>query len=254
MATIAVGDIHGNLRALDDLLMKIAGEVGDGDDVVFLGDYVDRGPDSKGCVDAILGFRQSVTANVTCLCGNHEDWLLRTLHDYRRHSWLLGMEAFDTIRSYSPDAADALRSAAASARLRLYLEQCTLPYEVFFDSLPRAHVEFFESLLTYHQTADCLCVHGGLDPRVPRIQDQTRHALIWGTNDFPLQYRGEEAVVYGHWNNAETDSSGWPHPKIVGRTIGIDTIEHGVLTAIRLPGGRVLQSARDETVPSGSSD
>src|SRR5438034_3591654 len=149
MATIAIGDIHGNVRALDDLIRQITGEVDADDDVVFLGDYIDRGPDARGCIDAILAFRDSVTANVTCLCGNHEDWLLRTLRDHRRHSWLLGMEAFDTIRSYSPDAADALRSAAASAGLRLYLGQCTLPYEIFFDSLPGAHVEFFENLLTY---------------------------------------------------------------------------------------------------------
>ena len=247
MATIGVGDIHGNLRALEDLLMQITGELEEGDDVVFLGDYVDRGPDSKGCVDAILGFRRSVTANVTCLCGNHEDWLLRTLRDYRCHSWLLGMEAFDTIRSYSVDAAEALREAASAAGLRLYLDEYALPYEAFFDSVPKAHAEFFENLQTQYQNADCLCVHGGLDPRVPRVQDQSRHDLIWGMNDFPLQYRGEKTVVYGHWNNAEIDSSGWPHPKIIGRTIGLDTIEHGVLTAIRLPDRRVLQSARCET-------
>ena len=104
--------------------------------------------------------------------------------------------------------------------------------------------EFFENSPTYHQNADCLCVQGGLDPRVPGIQDQARHDLFWRMNEFQLQYRGEEIVVYGHWNKSEIDSSGWPHPKIVVRTIGLDTIEHGVLMAIRLPERRVLQSAR----------
>jgi serine/threonine protein phosphatase 1 len=244
MATIAVGDIHGNLRALDDLLAQIRSEIREGDNVVFLGDYVDRGPDSKGCVDAILGFRRSVAANVVCLCGNHEDWLLRTRRDYRSHSWLLGMEAFDTIRSYSVDAASVLREAASAAGLQLYVNRCALPYQAFFDSVPAPHIEFFDNLLTYYQSTDCLCVHGGVDPCVARVEDQSRHALIWGANGFPLDYRGDETVVYGHWNNSEIDPAGWPHPKTVGRTIGLDTIEHGVLTAIQLPGGRVFQSAR----------
>lgn len=115
MATIAVGDIHGNLEALTDILDQIHGESSRGDTIVFLGDYIDRGPDTKGCVDAILGFQRAVDAEVVCLIGNHEDWLLRTLRDYARHSWLLGMEAFDTIRSYSVDAARTLSEAVAHA-------------------------------------------------------------------------------------------------------------------------------------------
>jgi len=47
---------------------------------------------------------------------------------------------------------------------------------------------------------------------------------------------------YGHWNNADVDSSGWPKPRIAGGTIGLDTIAHGVLSAMRLP--RLHQSAR----------
>ena len=57
MATIAVGDIHGNRLALDDILTQIRGEVTEDDTVVFLGDYIDRGPDTKGCVEALLGFQ-----------------------------------------------------------------------------------------------------------------------------------------------------------------------------------------------------
>jgi hypothetical protein len=52
--------------------------------------------------------------------------------------------------------------------------------------------------------------------------------------------------VYGHWDNAALEADGWPAPKIVGRTIGLDTIAHGVLTAVRLPDQRVFQSARYE--------
>lgn len=244
MATIAIGDIHGNHAALDDLLRQLRGAVSESDVVVFLGDYIDRGPNSKECVNAILALQHEIAAEVVCLCGNHEDWLLRTRRDYRRHSWLLGMEAFETIRSYSIDAAQALRNAVSKAGPELYLGQCALPYEVFFDCLPQAHVRFFEGLRSYYQNTDCVCTHGGLDPGVSSVQAQTRQALIWGADGFPSQYDGAETVVYGHWNNAVLNAAGWPSPAILGRTIGIDTSGHGVLTAIRLPDQRVFQSAR----------
>jgi serine/threonine protein phosphatase 1 len=244
MATIVIGDLHGNRRALDDLLAQIAGEVVKGDSVVFLGDYIDRGPDTKGCIDAILGLRRETRAEVVCLLGNHEDWFLCTLRDHRRHSWLVGMEAFDTIRSYSVDAARQLREAASNAGFELYGRRCALPYDVFLECVPHDHMRFFEGLRLYHQTADCVCTHGGLDPHIQRMDEQTDHALIWGAGTFPEGYRGAEIIVYGHRNNAVLSADGWPMPAVLGQTIGIDTISHGVLTAIRLPDRRVFQSAR----------
>ena len=98
----------GAFRPWFDLLDQLRNQVTPADRVVFLGDYIDRGPDTKGCVETVLEFRREVKAPVVCLCGNHEDWLLRTMRDHRRHSWLLGMEAFDTIRSYSVEAAARL--------------------------------------------------------------------------------------------------------------------------------------------------
>lgn len=175
--------------------------------------------------------------------GNHEDWLLRTLRDYSRHSWLLGMEAFDTIRSYSAEAMQTLRDAAAKAGPELVLGSCALPYEAFFDHVPAEHIRFLEALRLYHRTTDCLCTHGGLDPIVDAVEEQSRDALIWGAPTFPEQYRGLETVVYGHWNNALLTERGQPAPRIVGQTIGIDTISHGVLTAVRLPDRAVFQSA-----------
>jgi len=244
MATIAVGDIHGHARALDDLLGQLRAEAGPDDTVVFLGDYIDRGPDTRACIDAVLEFRSEVRANVVCVCGNHEDWMLRTLRDPRRHSWLMGMDAFDTIRSYAPDAERTIRDAMDGAGLQLFVGTCTLPYDAFFDALPEAHRRFFDSLVPACETADCICVHGGLDPDVGRLEDQTRDVLIWGVHNFQEEYAGEKLVVYGHWNNADVGDDGWPRPAVVGRTIGLDTIAHGVLTAMRVPDGRVFQSAR----------
>ena len=105
MATFAIGDIHGNIRALDDLLVLITPETGAGDSVVFLGDYIDRGANSKECIERILDFQKAGKAKVVTLLGNHEQWLMRTFHDHTRHSWILGMEALSTIQSYSPSAA-----------------------------------------------------------------------------------------------------------------------------------------------------
>ena len=248
MATIAIGDVHGHRDALADLLLQLTG-VGSDDTVVFLGDYIDRGPDSRDCIETILAFRRDVTAHVVCLCGNHEDWMLQTMRDYRRHSWITGMEAFDTIRSYSPDAEHVLREAIAAAGLSFYLRKSTLPYEAFFDSVPAAHIEFFRNLQTFHQNDDCVCVHGGLDPSAARVEEQTRDAMIWGSRDFPHKYDGGVSIVYGHWNNAELDANNWPHPRKIGRTIGIDTIAHGVLTAVRMPEGTLIQSQRFEAYP-----
>jgi serine/threonine protein phosphatase 1 len=244
MATIAVGDIHGNLLALDDLLGQLRPVVSQRDIVVFLGDYIDRGPATKDCVDSILRFREAVPADVVCLCGNHEDWFLRTLQDYRRNSWIMGMEALDTIRSYSVEAALALREAMATAGLRLFEGDCALPYELFVDTMPATHLRFFQELSTYHVTPDCVCAHGGLDPLVPSLGLQTRDALLWGKNGFPDAYDGPETIVYGHWNNADIDSDGWPMPRVRGKTIGLDTISDGVMTAMRLPDRRVFQSAK----------
>jgi hypothetical protein len=66
--------------------------------------------------------------------------------------------------------------------------------------------------------------------------------------DFLKAYDGYETIIYGHWDNAAVDSYGWPQPRIDSRTIGIDTISHGVLTAYGVPDGRIVQSRRYPTV------
>ena len=244
MATFAVVDIHGHLAPLEDVLVLVHAEATPEDTVVFLGDYIDRGAKSPQCVEAVLRFGAETAASVVYLCGNHEDWMLRTARDYRHHSWLLGMDALPTIRSYSADAADAIAAAMSAGGLALYEGEYELPYGLFFDALPLDHVAFFRDLKAYHATADCVCAHGGLNPRVERLDQHTQHDVVWGADSFPSAYRGETAVVYGHRNNADLDPDRWPRPRLVGRTFGIDTISHGVLTAIRLPDGRLFQSRR----------
>ncbi len=244
MATFAIGDIHGNIRALDDLLARVMPEIGAQDTVVFLGDYIDRGPDSKACIERILHFRQTAKAPVITLLGNHEEWLLQTYRDYARHSWILGMEAFATIQSYSPDAATILAEELGRLGARVVLEHETLPYQVFFDHVPPEHLAFLSSLRTFCRTPDAVYVHGGLDPAGGRAEDQNAQDLIWGTEGFPALYQGRDPIVYGHANNPVMDETGWPHPRIVGNTYGLDTSGEGVLTALRLPDGAIFQSRR----------
>src|SRR5260370_5439224 len=126
MATIAIGDIHGHLEALNDVLEQLANELSRVDTVVFLGDYIDRGPESRGCIDRILAFSISTPATVVGLLGTHEEWLLRTFRNYTRHSWLLGIEGFQTVESYSRDAAEAVQAAGLAARALPSLDQPVL--------------------------------------------------------------------------------------------------------------------------------
>ena len=244
MSTIAIGDIHGHAGALRDLLAQVEPELTRGDDLVFLGDYVDRGPDSKACIDEILDLRERTTAAVTCLMGNHEEWLLRSMRDHRRHSWLLGMEGLTTVRSYSETAERTILDAMSGSTLALYLEEAPLPYDVFFQAMPESHHKFLQSLWLYHVTPDAICAHAGIDPGKRDLKDQPSRTFLWGTDTFPDGYGGELPVLYGHHDNALVDSAGWPHPRIVGRTIGLDTIAHGVLTAVRVPDAVVFQSRR----------
>lgn len=248
MATFAIGDVHANLPALNDLLSKLRPDLSRGDVVVFLGDFVDRGRHAKACIDAILEFEAAVDADVVGLCGNHEEWMLESMRDHWKHSWLLAMEPLDTIRSYSPAAADVLESAAEAAGTLLYLGACELPYNVFFDSMPASHRAFFEGLRTYYQCDDCICAHAGIDPSyaIETPLAHPRESLVWGVRGFPRHYVGSKAIVYGHHNNAKLDDDKWPRPAILRRTYGIDTIAHGVLTAMRFPDLQIYQSGMYE--------
>lgn len=243
MATVAIGDIHGNLTALNELLGKVVPGLRQQDTLVFLGDYIDRGPDSKGCVERIVQLRQEAPFSIVTLMGNHEQWMLRTLHDAARHSWLLGMGAFDTIQSYSCHAAFLIEQSLAELGPRIIAETVSLPYEAFFSSMPPKHREFFENLVPFHKTDDVICVHGGVG-RDGALDSQDLDTYIWGPPGFPKDYAGSDIVVYGHRHDAIVDDRGAVRPRVgMNRTYGIDTISHGVLTAIRFPGAAVLQAA-----------
>ncbi len=87
MATYVIGDIHGRCELLRRLLTTFT--PCKDDIVVFLGDYIDRGPDSRGVVEALIRYRESSDADVKFLMGNHESVMLRSLSDLCRHTWII---------------------------------------------------------------------------------------------------------------------------------------------------------------------
>jgi serine/threonine protein phosphatase 1 len=244
MATVAIGDVHGNLNALEDLLAKVLPTLTRRDAVVFLGDYIDKGPDVPGCIDRIIRLREQAPCPVETLMGNHEHSMLRAWKDPTSHSWIW-IGGFETIQAYSADAAADLQTEMEAAGPRLITEKLPLPYHLFFEQMPPSHQALFKSLKPYHETDDVLCVHAGMDPHGGPVQLQDVGGLVWGTDGFPDEYRGQRPVVYGHWENPVEDETGWPWPRIQwNRTYGIDTISRGILTALRLPDGEIIQSKK----------
>lgn len=251
MSIIAVGDIHGQSGALEDLLSQILPVIRPADTLVFLGDYIDRGPDSKGCIHRILRLKAEARFSVVTLMGNHEQWMLRSLNDPTKHSWLIGMDALETIRNYSEEAALPIARAIDEHGSRLFAMRMALPYHLLWEAMPREHLDFLRQLKPYYREPGIVCVHGGVE-REGAVDPLDVNTCVWGPSGFPEEYSGPDAVLYGHHNNAIIGPDGSIHPCIgPNRTYGIDTISHGVLTALRLPDGKLFQSANSLPTRSG---
>jgi serine/threonine protein phosphatase 1 len=232
LPTYAIGDIHGRSDLLRSLLSKI--EASESDDVVFLGDYIDRGPDSKGVVDALLDFSDTTKATVSFLMGNHEQWMCQSLNDACRHSWLLGMQGLSTVKSYSLEAARIITDEMSSVGVDLFLSRTPLPYDALVQSMPLEHLKFFDRLLPYGRTQDVVCVHAGISEEYTDVECETEQTLVWGQNGWWQTYSGHDTIVYGHWNNADR-TSGIAKPFARNGTYGIDCVASNELIAVRFP-------------------
>ncbi|MCU0582347.1 MAG: serine/threonine protein phosphatase [Syntrophales bacterium] len=201
----AIGDIHGCLDKLRKLLALIDADWAQ-DTVVFMGDYIDRGPASKEVVDAVLDLRRK-HERVVCLMGNHERMFLNWL-DGREEDLFLANGGRNTLRSYGIVPDDSDREA----------------------KVPADHLEFFRSLLPFYETETHLFVHAGVRPGLP-MEIQDPHDMIWIRHEFFLADHGlNKTVVFGH-----TPFTGKPY--VGEKRIGIDTgaVYGGTLTCLELP-------------------
>jgi serine/threonine protein phosphatase 1 len=202
-STCVIGDIHGCSQSLAALLPLIEAKARS---FVFLGDYIDRGPDAKGVIDLLLAFRKRHPKTVTLL-GNHEVMLWNYLNctdDAFLHSG-----GVTTLASYgiSPD---------------------TDP-EAVQQLLPEEHLAFFNNLPLLWEDQHGIYVHAGLEPGV-HLSRQVAGRCLWIRDEFiRSQYWFEKTVVFGH--------TVFKKPLVQRNKIGIDTgaVYGGSLTALLLP-------------------
>lgn len=208
--TFAVGDIHGHRDRLEALLRRLPLDR-ERDTVVFLGDYLNRGPDSKGVIDLLLALQRTCPGAVF-LRGNHEQTLLDYADtgdaDLLQLLRFLGVEA--TLRSYGADAPHRLAGLAC---------------------LPPEHAAFLRGLAFAHETPTHVFVHA--DPGQaddPRSEPQRLDSRRLVRRDMaPHDHVGGRTVVFGHTSFAT--------PLVAPGRIGIDTGAGGghMLTALELP-------------------
>lgn len=210
---IAIGDVHGCLQTLKALWKKL--EPYSDLPHLFIGDYIDRGPDSKGVVD----FLMRVKSDRKCifLRGNHEQMLLDALEQGDSYNWMLnGGES--TLKSYGED--------------------------VLVKDIPQEHLQFYRDTQLFYETDDYFFVHAGAPPhQTLQESKESERALdffLWGRdhlNVFDTPW--EKTVVFGHTPR--------PYPIKKKNMIGIDTgcvykkIGYGKLTAVLLPEMKFIQ-------------
>jgi serine/threonine protein phosphatase 1 len=217
-----VGDIHGRLDLVEELLGQI-----DADDkargradtrIIFLGDLIDRGPDSRGVVDRLMALAQGPRP-IRFLMGNHEEVFLRALSgDARALRFLTRIGGRETLFSYGVSEQDY--------RQLDYEELARLAR----DKVPQSHVDFLAGFENWIEVGDYLFVHAGLRPGIA-LEDQSASDLYWIRDDF-LRHRDSfgKMVVHGHSITEGID--------VRSNRIGIDTgaFASGRLTAICLEG------------------
>jgi serine/threonine protein phosphatase 1 len=197
-----VGDIHGCLDMLKRLMDTIPWRP-HRDRLIFIGDYIDRGDNSKGVVDYILALK-SYSAFVQCLVGNHEVMLLDYLKGKHQELYLLN-GGWHTMRSYQAS----------------HSEQNLM--------IPPEHMSFYNSLETLVELEHYYIVHAGFRPGV-KVEEQSLEDMVWIREPFfSSEYEFGKRVIFGHTPFYE--------PLVREDKIGIDTgaVRGNRLTCLELP-------------------
>ncbi len=216
--TCIIGDIHGCYNALADLLAEVEDLA---DTFIFLGDYIDRGPDSKKVVDLILRFKQDRPRVITLL-GNHEYMLLNYLAG-QESSIFLQAGGMETLASYSitPD----------------------LELPDIIDLIPPSHLSFFKGLPLLWEDQHAIYVHAGLRPGI-HLSQQRSDWCLWIRDDFiRSSYNFGKPVVFGH--------TVFKKPLVQRNKIGIDTgaVYGRKLSALLLPDKKIISVSGEQNCP-----
>jgi serine/threonine protein phosphatase 1 len=226
MRTLAIGDIHGCSRALDRLLELVAPRPDDL--VITLGDYVDRGPDTRGVLVRLLGL--SRRCRHVALRGNHELMMLAAYrHEQGLDSWL-ALGGSETLASYAP--------AGQEGR---------------FEDIPDRHWHFLEQTCQpYYETDAHLFVHANAYPNLPLAQ-QPDYMLYWEpfVTDWSRPHDSGKTLICGH----TSQRSGLPLD--LGHAVCIDTRVYGAtgwLTCLDVTTGRLWQASEAGDARTGWRD
>jgi serine/threonine protein phosphatase 1 len=238
--TIAIGDIHGEIEHLDRLLGRLP-RLQRGDTLVFLGDYVDRGPDSARVVARVREIQQTSDAKVVALRGNHEDaWIQVAEKGWPEFIIPRGNGCLEALRSFTGQPPPGEEEAPSTDELKAMLAASFLPPDV---------VGWMRELPYFYEDEHAIYVHAGLVHKDKKFEHpsttEPRRALLW-TRDkrFFAEYRGK-LVVVGHTATKllppelssftpEDPTDLWAGPAV----IAIDTAcgkPGGFLTAVELP-------------------
>jgi serine/threonine protein phosphatase 1 len=223
----AIGDIHGCLEKLERLLTLIRYDPA-ADRVIFLGDYIDRGPQSKGVIDFLLRLQRENPANIF-LMGNHEDNFLHYIQVClidAANDWLI----------------EPFFAGGGIATLQSYVPQMRNPYDQrLITAVPPEHLTFLANLRLYWTDEDYIAVHAGVRPRIP-LQQQSENDLLRIRGPFLHTSHGlGKCVVFGH--------TPFPAVRRDADKIGIDTgacytdMGYGKLTALCLQTQQIFQVA-----------
>ncbi|WP_223068449.1 metallophosphoesterase family protein [Paenibacillus caui] len=184
--TIAISDIHGEQDKLTRLL-KAASYNPDRDRLMLLGDYIDRGPDSKGVLDMVISLKRQ---GASVLKGNHEDLMMRALtlkEEEHWNRWVKRNGGDKTLLSYGMFERD-IEAKGEGDSFRMPI--------LYSPDLWR-HLEFIQSLDHFIETDEHIFVHAGLEPALPPVETPP-HTLMWIRGPFHTGYAGSKKVVFGH--------------------------------------------------------
>jgi serine/threonine protein phosphatase 1 len=222
----AVGDIHGCYGLMKALLARIVADYavrarGRRPILVFLGDYIDRGPQSHRVLEALIWLARRPDLELHLLKGNHEQALLAFADAPETGRDWLRFGGAETLAAYgvAPPPPEAEPSAYVQARDDLLAR------------MPAAHYRLLSGLKPMVTVGDYAFAHAGIRPGAP-LNRQAEQDLLWIRRPF-LEAEGphEKIIVHGHtWFDAR--------PQLLEHRIGVDTGAHatGVLTAVRLDG------------------